>query len=808
MHPLFARQLAKCTNASGQLDAAALGTLVSAAYSEADRDRERTNRSMSLMIEEVEKARVRLLDAFEVMPEGLALFDADNRYVLWNRRYAELHAGILDLTIGKRLEDVVGEAVAKGRYPEAIGREKDWLESRIHSHAQPEASREYRLANDRWLRVDERRTSDGGSIGVRIDITELKRREESFRLLFDANPIPMWIWDHETYRYLAVNDAAVAHYGYSREQFLQLTLFDLHLPEDYDALRQITRDRQAGQHGHRNWSHVKADGTVITSTAYAKFWKYQGRDASLVAAVDCTERLKAENDLKLTREFLNTIIESVPTPIIVKDVNELRYRLINKAAERYFGLERSAMLGKTTVEALPPESARLVNSLDKKALETEAPVADEHTILTPGSGIKQASTIRLPIRDENGTIKHLLIVIEDVTQKRTFELQLQQAQKMEAVGNLSGGIAHDFNNLLTIIIGNMDLLRGELEGSPEILKTLDKVLDASLRGATLTQQLLAFSRRQPLTTSSFDVGVLIENISTLMSRTLGENVVVQTKCAPDIWPIEADAHQLESAILNIAINARDAMPDGGKLSILTRNTHIDASQASSMELDAGDHVAIEISDTGSGIPEEAINRVFEPFFTTKSAGKGTGLGLSMVYGFVKQSRGHVAFESKSGVGTTFTLYFPRAAVNSTAQTPSQQFVKPVARSYQETILVVDDNVQVRTTAAAQLKRFGYRVLVADDAKAALRLLGSNEQIDLLFTDIVMPGDLNGKQLASEARKLRPHLKVLFTSGYPIVADEENADTALEFALISKPYRQRDLARAINSALSVTRLEVA
>jgi PAS domain S-box-containing protein len=808
MHPLFARQLAKCTDASGQVDIAALGKLVSAAYGEADRDRTRTDRSMSLMIEEVEKARIRLLDAFEVMPEGLALFDSENRYVLWNRRYAELHAGILDLAIGKRFEDVIAEAVANGRYPEAVGREKEWLEERINSHARPEARREYLLPDNRWIRVDERRTSDGGSIGVRVDITDLKRREESFRLLFDANPIPMWIWDHETYRYLAVNDAAITHYGYSREQFLRLTLFDLHLPEDHAALREITRLRKAGDRGYRNWSHVKSDGTVIVSTSYAKFWRYQDRDTSLVAAVDCTERLKAENDLKLTREFLNTIIENVPTPIIVKDAKESRYLLINRAGERYFGVQRSAMLGKTTSEALPPESAKLANGLDKKALETGAQIADEHTILTPGSGIKQASTTRLPIRDETGNIKHLLVVIEDVTQKRAVEQQLQQAQKMEAVGNLSGGIAHDFNNLLTIIIGNLDLLREEFEENPATLKMLDKVLDASLTGATLTHQLLAFSRRQSLKTSSFNVTTLIENISTLMRRTLGENIIVETNSAAETWLIETDSHQLESAILNIAINARDAMPNGGRLSILTENTSLEKNSASSMELEPGDYVAIRISDTGNGIPGDVLNRVFEPFFTTKSAGKGTGLGLSMVYGFVKQSRGHITVESRNGLGSTFTLYFPRAAANKVAQAPDTQSFKSASRSCQETILVVDDNLHVQATAAAQLRQLGYLVQVADDAATALTILGSEERIDLLFTDIVMPGNLNGKQLASEARKLRPHLKVLFTSGYPAVKEDENADSALEFALISKPYRRSELAQAIEAALTHPRLKVA
>ncbi len=757
MHPLFARQLAKSTNASGEVDLEALTKLVGAAYSEADRDRVRTDRSMALMIEEVEQARARLLDAFEVMPEGLALFDSENRYVLWNRRYAELHQGILELAVGKRFEDVIGAAVAKGRYPEAIGHEEAWLAERIHTHSQHEASREYRLPNDRWIRVDERRTADGGSIGVRIDITDLKRREESFRLLFDANPVPMWIWDHQTYRYLAVNDAAVLHYGYSREQFLKLTLFDLHLPEDNEALREITRSRKDGDRGSRNWSHIKADGGIITATSYSKYWNYDGRDASLVAAVDCTERNRAEEQLRQTREFLHAVVENVPTPIVVKNADTLQYLLINRAGEEYFGLPRADMIGKTSNEVLEESSADLVNGLDHKALDTRQQITDEHTLITPGAGVKQAVTKRLPIFNDSGAIEYLLVVIEDVTQRRAVEQQLQHAQKMEAVGNLSGGVAHDFNNLLTVIIGNLDLLQDDVAGNAAAEQKLEAILESSLHGATLTHQLLAFSRRQPLRTDGVKLTEAISRIAQLMMRTLGENIVIENNTAADCWLVQTDAHQLESAIVNIAINARDAMPSGGKLSIATKNIQLEPTQCASLELPQGDYVAIEIKDNGNGMPQEILQRVFEPFFTTKQPGKGTGLGLSMVYGFVKQSGGNVTVSSELGLGTRFTMYFPRAMVAAERLSTARGNAEPRNGSYRGVILAVDDNPQVQATAVLQLQQLGYRVIKADSAAVALEILDSSEPIDLLFTDIVMPGDLNGKQLAAEALKQRPDL---------------------------------------------------
>jgi PAS domain S-box-containing protein len=802
MHSLLAKQLAKSTKPGGEVDLKSLTALISATYREADRDRARMDRSMSLMIEELEQARARLLDAFEVMPEGLAPFDSENRYVLWNSRYAELHEGVFDkLAVGIRFEDVVSDAVAKGRYPEAIGREQEWLAERFRAHGKSEASREYRLPDDRWIRVDERRTADGGSIGVRVDITDLKRREESFRLLFEANPIPMWIWDHETFRYLAVNDAAIEHYGYTRKQFLDLTLFDVHLPAEHEALREITRIRKSGDRSSRTWSHIKADGSIILATSYSKFWKFEGREASLVAAIDCTERNRAEAELRRTREFLDTVVDNVPTTIVVKDPKELRYVLINRAGEKYYGLPRTAMIGKTAAELLEKASAELIDELDQRALATREEVVDEHSLTTPTAGTRIAATKRIPILNDHGEIEHLLTVIDDVTQKKSVERQLQQAQKMEAVGNLSGGIAHDFNNLLTVIIGNLDLLQNDVSGNPAAEQKVETILESSLRGATLTHQLLAFSRRQPLRTDQVDVSDAIPKISQLMMRTLGENIFIENNIAADCWPVRTDAHQMESAIVNIAINARDAMPDGGKLIIRTENLQLAPNEAAPLDLPAGDYVAIQIRDTGNGMPQEMLHRVFEPFFTTKQPGKGTGLGLSMVYGFVKQSGGHVTVSSELGLGTMFTLYFPRAA-EAADRLPATRGGARAAKSgtYDGVILAVDDNPQVQATAVMQLQQLGYRVITADNAAVALEILDGSEPIDLLFTDVVMPGDLNGRQLAAEARKRRPDLGVLFTSGFPGVIESQDGIFDTEFALLPKPYRRADLERAVSDAL--------
>jgi PAS domain S-box-containing protein len=390
----------------------------------------------------------------------------------------------------------------------------------------------------------------------------------------------------------------------------------------------------------------------------------------------------------------------------------------------------------------------------------------------------------------------------DVTARKELEEQLRQAQKMETVGQLTGGVAHDFNNLLQIVTGNLEILLRNLPAdAPRLRRSAENAMTGAKRAAVLTQRLLAFSRRQPLAPKPIEVNRLVGHMSEILHRTLGETVELETALAPDLWRVEADPNQLENALLNLAINARDAMPNGGKLTIETANQNLEGiSLSEGAETRPGDCVTIRVSDTGVGMNEETLARVFEPFFTTKEVGKGTGLGLSQVYGFVKQSGGQVRLFSEPGRGTAVRIDLPRLVGKPEEPVELNELAAPPGRSG-ETILVCEDNDDVRAYSVEVLRELGYRVLEAHDGSSALRLLERQEgRVDLLFTDIVLPSGTNGAQLAELARAARPGLKVLFTTGYARDAMVHHGRLDRGVELITKPFGYADLAARVRSIL--------
>ena len=391
--------------------------------------------------------------------------------------------------------------------------------------------------------------------------------------------------------------------------------------------------------------------------------------------------------------------------------------------------------------------------------------------------------------------------IEALVASRTAELQrtseqLHQAQKMEAIGNLTGGMAHDFNNLLSVVIGSLDLLQDRVRNDPDAMALSEAALQASMRGAELTRQLLAFARRQPLAPSVVDVNELVAGMTRLLERILEENIEVVLNTGQEIWPVLIDPAQLSAAIANLATNARDAMPKGGRLTIETKNTHLDADYAAlNTEVKPGDYVLLEVSDTGTGMSAETLTQVFEPFFTTKAVGRGTGLGLSMVFGFVKQSKGHIKIYSELGHGTIVRLYLPRAEQGPAVAAPAADITPSPAAH--ESILVVEDDAEVRRIVTKQIAELGYSVIEAQAPKEALaRLKDPQTRIDLLFTDLVMPGGMNGHELARAAIAERPSLTVLFTSGYSDSALRSDEKLKEDEHFLSKPYRKQDLARKL------------
>jgi signal transduction histidine kinase/ActR/RegA family two-component response regulator len=394
---------------------------------------------------------------------------------------------------------------------------------------------------------------------------------------------------------------------------------------------------------------------------------------------------------------------------------------------------------------------------------------------------------------------HVLRSESEARQKA--ESQLVQAQKMEAVGTLTGGIAHDFNNLLGVVIGNLDLLRPQVQSIAEADEMVGDSLDAALKGAELTRRLLAFARRQPLSPARIDINELVDGSAKLISRVLGEAIDVVLELGQDIWLVEADPAQLESSLVNLATNARDAMPKGGRLRFATLNRTLDDDYAAQYEdVTPGEYAMIAVSDTGSGMPPDVLSRIFEPFYTTKETGRGTGLGLAMVFGFMKQSRGHVNVYSEVGKGTVFRLYLPRNV--SVSASHHHAGIEPTAQGHGELVLVVDDNTAMRKMVASQLRALNYRVIEAGSAANALEIL-EQESVQIVLSDIVMPGASNGIDLIRTTVARWPHMRVVLSSGFadPTVLSELGSTGNIR--VLVKPYRKDDLARAVGHARNVS-----
>lgn len=447
----------------------------------------------------------------------------------------------------------------------------------------------------------------------------------------------------------------------------------------------------------------------------------------------------------------------------------------------------------------PDDLERTLKIIDK-AVNKPSDYKAEYRFVRPDGEVRYIVELGELIFDDDGLPTGHAGTIQDITERIETERQLQHALKMEAIGHLTGGIAHDFNNILTAIIGNIELTKELVDGNPNTQKCMDVALKASFRGADLTHRLLAFSRKQPLQSQATDVNGLIPGMTELMRRTLGGDIEFKSVPADDLWQAMVDGNQLENALLNLAINARDAMLEGGKLTIETANTRLDQEYADRQEeVTPGQYVMVAVSDSGSGMPPEVVERVFEPFFTTKEVGKGTGLGLSMIYGFVKQSGGHINIHSEVDQGTTVKLYLPRAT-GAGRSAPLADVPKRNQHRGDETILVVEDYPDIRAYVVATLEALGYHVMEAEDGPAALAMLEQVPRIDLLLTDVVLPRGMNGRQVAEEIQKRYPRVKILFTSGYSEDAILHHGTLDEGAELLAKPYTRETLAQKVRVAL--------
>jgi PAS domain S-box-containing protein len=506
-------------------------------------------------------------------------------------------------------------------------------------------------------------------------------------------------------------------------------------------------------------------------------------------------------------DILQAVIEATPDAIFVKDLDG-RYVLVNEAAARFLGKPPAEIVGKHDLELYPAETARGFIEADRQVLATGRAQAFEG-IATSALGRQAYLVTKGVYRDKDGRILGLFGISHDITELRIAHEALEhtrealfRSQKLEAVGQLTGGIAHDFNNLLAVILGNVELLRVYLPKDPYTDEIIDSVIRATLRGKDLTGQLLAFSRRRLLNPQPVDVNPLVADMTRLLARTLGATIHVMAATTDDAGVAFVDPSALEAAVLNIALNARDAMPDGGTLTIRTSKVQVTSLPATDDDLKPGLYALLELEDTGCGMPPEVAARVFEPFFTTKPGGRGTGLGLSMVYGFARQSGGAVTIVSDPGRGTIVRLFLPLAADGPSSDAPrSAGNDEPAVAG--RTILVVEDEADVRSVVRRQLESLGHRVLVAEAAAEALLLLHGPAAPDLLLTDVVLASGMSGVDLAAGARAARPGLPVVFMSGYTAVPEAQRRIRETGAPFLSKPFEASQLERAINEACGVT-----
>ena len=755
-------------------------------------------------------------DLLDHIRDGVCVVDREWRLVYANRRACELASGGDDF-VGVPLWD---------RFPKFAGGD---IEHRLRHAVKSGEAVEIETAPAGHAERQRVRAAPlrGGLTGLfwqsaapRADEVALRASEERLRLAQEGAGIGIWDWN------LLTDEL------YWSPQMYRLLGIDPETPGDKltAAWRRVLhpKDRAAARAASERWRVdptvsefefrvLRPDGEVrwILRKGMAVTCDERGRPVRLAGiSIDITGRKDAEAALREVTEGLETrvasrtaelaalneslrrervlsqlIVENVAEGIIVVDT-DLRYLLWNAGMEQISGHRRAEVLGRTVFEAFPHESAGPVGEAWRDAVTGRRTELRDRRYFSEARGVEIIYDAEFtPLYDEARTIVGALTIVRDITERQRMDERLRQLQKLEAVAQLTGGVAHDFNNLLTAVIGCVELIAHQAE-NVRIRELATTALRSAERGSRLTQQLLAFSRRQPLRPVVADLNALLREIEVLLRRAVGEAVEIIIDRASGLGHCEIDPAQFEAALLNLVINARDAMPNGGRITLRTRDV---APHEVPKELDLapGAYIAFAVCDTGAGMPPEVGARAFEPFFTTKEIGKGSGLGLSMVYGFARQSGGGVRLESAPGTGTCVTLYLPRVVAETAVAAATATAIEPRAPG-SGAILVVEDDEDVRDVSVATLRELGYEVSIARDGKEALAVLRRPGPLDLLFTDIVMPGGLSGVTLARRARTIRPGIRVLLTTGY---AGLETAG-ADEFPMILKPFRPAELSRRV------------
>ena len=626
----------------------------------------------------------------------------------------------------------------------------------------------------------------------------MRESEAAHRLFFESNPNASYVVDAETLQVLAANDAALKLYGYDRSEFMQLGLRDLRCAEDQQRLTDLLRKAGTGvTNGLAR--HRRKDGSVIHVEGGSHLSTFEGRPARLVVLSDQTKRLQAEAERDESERRLHRTLDDMREGYTIMGP-DLRYRYMNRAGAEQTHLTREQLIGRTPLELYPGFEGSKIHSALKAAIEQRIPQRVEEQFLHADGEVGYFELNIQPIPEG------LSVLSIDQTERRraenrrdSLEEQLRQAQKLEAIGRLAGGVAHDFNNVLSVILGYSEDMLHSLEPSDPRWQDMKEIEGAANRAAALTRQLLMFSRQQVLEPRVLDLNDVLANMDRMLARIVGEQVELSVRPAAKLGRVRADRGNIEQVIMNLAVNARDAMPQGGRLTLETANVVADeAFVRQHLGCKPGAYVRLAVTDTGIGMNSATRARIFEPFFSTKEHGKGTGLGLSTVFGIVQQSGGGVWVYSEPGHGTTFKVYLPR--VDAELDTPEQVLASSQLDGT-ETILLVEDEAAVREVARRILERHGYQVLAAESPHDALLLAQSRrEVIHLLVTDVVMPR-MSGAELAQQLSVGRPTLKVLYVSGYTDGSIESHGVLEPGVSFLQKPFTSDSLASKVRSMLN-------
>ncbi len=624
--------------------------------------------------------------------------------------------------------------------------------------------------------------------------------ENQQQLLFSANPCPMWVYDCATLRFLSVNDAAVQVYGFSREEFLGMTLLDIRPPDEKTRLLNSMQQPDLGFSAAGVWQHRRQDGTLLCAEIRTFRFEKGGHSYELVQANDVTARSLMEEELRQSRSSLQSLVDSAPFGICRTSLDEDRFGSINPAMLQILGGysvdEAMALKISTQLYADPKDRGRLIEVLRRNTRVQ----GYEINLLRRDGGTVPVRVTGFITRNSPTSMEYFAGYVEDMTQQSVLEQQVRQAQKLEAVGRLAGGVAHDFNNILVVIKLSTELMLAQTTPDNPLSKPLLQVSHAADRAAALTRQMLALGRQQMMQVRVINVNSVVSETSHMLRRIIGEDVRLVTKLCDQLENTRLDPDQLGQVILNLAVNARDAMPEGGTLHLETSNVDLDDVYTKEHPpVRSGRYVMLAVSDTGSGIDKSILPHIFDPFFTTKEVGKGTGLGLSIVYGIVKQSGGYIWVYSEPGHGTTFKLYFPVVAA------PLENPVARYEASHQpsgQTVLVVEDEAMIRSNVRECLQQLGYQVLEAESGEVALQTCdGLHGKIDLVLTDLVMPG-MGGHQLAGELAQRHPGVRMLFMSGYTEDSAARRDLLLRGSAFLQKPFSVADLSMAVQQALAL------